>query len=265
MNNDDWQSICAETVHRLDRDRLMCTTLAPVEKQAPLLALLAFNMEIATIPELVSETIVGEMRLQWWRDTIEQLYSGKRLDHPVALGLAEAIRDFDLTKSLFDDYMDGRSFDLYGQAPASLEELESYGGKTAGSLNELMGEVLLADLTKEHRATVRHAGIAWALSGLLVAAAFHSRLGRSYLPADVEKGEQVAYVAQCAQAHIDKARKADQVIPNALLPVMLPVTLAAHRLGRLARCHQNVGDPRLQRPALSRLFGFYWNVLRKRY
>ncbi len=56
MNEEPWIAICRDLVHRHDRDRLMCSTVAPENCRPALLALLAFNLEIATIAELVGET-----------------------------------------------------------------------------------------------------------------------------------------------------------------------------------------------------------------
>ncbi len=256
MNKDDWLSVCQGMVHRQDRDRLMCAMVAPLDKRRELLALLAFNLEIATIPELVSEAMLGEIRLQWWRQTLDALYGGNRVDHPVALGLAGAIENSGLSKSLFDSYLDARAFDLTGAAPTSLQALESYADGTAGALHELMAEVLgLAALAQEQqgrvRTAIRHGGIAWALTGLLAARAFHLRQGRSYLPVDQEDAE--AAVAEAARRHINEARSARKDVPKSLLPIMLPVALAEYSLR-----HAHAGGAR-------RLFGFYLKVVTGRY
>jgi len=235
---------------------MMCAMVAPQGMRASLMALLAFNQEIAMIPELVSEAMLGEIRLQWWRETLDTLYAGGQVNHPVALGLAAAIEKAGLSKSLFDGYLDARAFDLTGDAPASLMALESYAEGTAGTLHELMAEVLgltalAPDQQKQVRIAARHGGVAWSLSGLLNARTFHSRQGRSYLPSDLEDGAKA--VAQAAGRHINDARSVRKDVPKSMLPVMLPVALADYSLR-----HGYGGGVR-------RLFGFYWKVLTKRY
>jgi len=247
-------------VHRLDRDRAMCTTVAPANRQAAQLALLAFNLEIATIPELVSESMLGEIRLQWWRDTIANIFSGTGSDHPVARGLAHGINTYGLDKSLFDEYLDARSFDLRREAPASIVALESYAAGTAGSLNELLADALgLADLAPGPQAAiriaVRHSGIAWALSGLLQSVSFHARQGRSYLPTDIDEDNKRQAVAEAARRHIIQARTARKLVPKSLLPVMLPTYLAEQRL--------QTGAPHTGKGR--RLMRFYGKVLLRSY
>lgn len=248
-------------VHRLDRDRLMCAMVAPPDKRDALVALLAFNLEIATIPELVSEPLLGEIRLQWWRETVARLFDGNSVDHPVALGLAEAIEKKDLSKPLFDGYLDARAFDLKGEAPASMMVLEKYAEDTAGSLHTLMAEALgLANMAPDQQPpigkAVRHGAVAWALTGLLATVDFHARGGRSYLPTDQEDAEEA--LAQAAGRHISEARSARGHVPKSMLPVMLPVTLAEQNLKQLLRggTHQK---------GMGRLFGFYRKVLSGKY
>jgi NADH dehydrogenase [ubiquinone] 1 alpha subcomplex assembly factor 6 len=265
MNKDQWLSVCSDLVYRHDRQRMMCVSLASLDKREPLLALLAFNHEIAIIPELVSEALLGEIRLQWWRDTIAAIFDGTTPDHPVAHGLAWAIEKCVISQHLFEEYLEGRSFDLLESPPATLGQLENYAKGTAGALNELMAEVLLVEPNVQTRLAARHAGTAWALAGLLGAIPFHASQGRSYLPADLPEDEKVVAVAKAAERYVLEARNAHQHVPHSLLPAMLPIALAEYGLRKLARCDFNLGDASLQRPGIGRLFGFYWKVIRKRY
>ena len=265
MNKKQWLSICGDVVYRHDRERMMCLSLAPLEKRESLLALLAFNHEISIIPELASEPLLGEMRLQWWSDTIVAIYEGIKPDHPVAFGLACAIERYELSKNLFVQYMEMRSFDLLKTPPATLTELENYARETSGALHELMAEVLHVNPNLNIRAAARNAGTAWALSGLLLAIPFHASQGRSYLPADLREDGGVVAVAELAKRYIHEARSAHLQVPNALMPVMLPITLADYVLRKLARCGFDPHDGRVQRSGIGRLFGFYWKVILKQY
>ena len=62
-----------------------------------MLAVLAFNIEIAKTREMVREGLLGEVRLQWWRDTIELIYNNSKYTHTdftVVLELNSAIKKF---------------------------------------------------------------------------------------------------------------------------------------------------------------------------
>jgi len=74
-------SYAGEQVRRFDHDRFMTTIFAPPASREHLLALYAFNLEIAKVGEVVSEPLIGKMRLQWWRDALDRLHAGERVAH----------------------------------------------------------------------------------------------------------------------------------------------------------------------------------------
>src|ERR1700721_1302405 len=91
-----------ETVRRYDRDRFLATLFAPASLRPDLWALLAFNLETARVREVVSQPILGQIRLQWWRDAIEEIYDGKPARrHEVATPLAETIKRHGLSRHRF--------------------------------------------------------------------------------------------------------------------------------------------------------------------
>ncbi len=67
---------CAALVERGDPDRFMAVMAAPVPARARLFPLYAFNLEVARAPWVTQEPMIAEMRLQWWRDTVEALACG---------------------------------------------------------------------------------------------------------------------------------------------------------------------------------------------
>ena len=46
---------------------------APLAARQILFPLYAFNVEVARAPWVASEPMIGEMRLQWWRDVLEEI------------------------------------------------------------------------------------------------------------------------------------------------------------------------------------------------
>src|SRR5690606_14627189 len=80
---------CIDEVRRRDHDRFLTALLAPADRRAALFALYAFNAEIARVREAVSEPMLGQIRLQWWRETVEALTRGEVRGHEAAAALAE--------------------------------------------------------------------------------------------------------------------------------------------------------------------------------
>ena len=122
-----------------DYDRYLSALFAPAARREALFALIAFNHEIARIPEAVSEPMLGRIRLQWWRETLEAIHDGKPARrHEVALPLADAIHAWGLDRGAFERLLDGREADLEPDAPPDLAGLERYAAATGGALTALM-------------------------------------------------------------------------------------------------------------------------------
>src|SRR3546814_16622414 len=81
-------SYCASQLRRYDPDRFLTALFAPPERRESLFAIYAFNLEIAKTREVISEPMLGQIRLQWWRDSITQIYLGQPPHHAVEIGRA---------------------------------------------------------------------------------------------------------------------------------------------------------------------------------
>ncbi len=242
-------SYCARQVRRHDPERYLACLFAPAARREALFALYGFNLEVAKTAEVVSEALLGRIRLQWWRDSLEEIYSGAARAHQVLGPLAEAIRDHGLSRTPFETLIDAREGDLEREPPANLDALETYAAATSGGLQVLALEILGAAGAAE--AAARHVGIAWALTGLLRAVPFHARQRRLYLPDDLCRaaGLDVAslfelqsspalcrvaeQVAGRARAHLKAARAERGRVPRHALPALLPARLAERHLARL--------------------------------
>jgi len=133
----------AEMVRRHDHDRFQTGLFAPARKRNALFALYAFNYEIARVRETVTEPMLGQIRLQWWREVVETAYAGTApRQHVVAIALTEAIREFALTRSELDRLIDSRERDLDPAPPPTLAALEDYAEGSSAPLAILALEVL---------------------------------------------------------------------------------------------------------------------------
>ena len=142
-----------ELVRAADRDRYLAALYAPEDKRAALLALYAFNAEIAGIRDRISEPLPGEIRLQWWRDVIAAKDASAGAGHPVAEALLAAIERRSLPREAFQNYLDARIFDLYDDPMPTRDDLEGYCGETAAALIQLSSIVLDPASGRPHRGT----------------------------------------------------------------------------------------------------------------
>ena len=92
MDFDDDLTACAQLVERGDPDRFAAAMAAPVRARAVLFPLYAFNLEVARAPWLTQESMIAEMRLQWWRDALEEIRAGGLVRrHEVVTPLAHVL------------------------------------------------------------------------------------------------------------------------------------------------------------------------------
>lgn len=176
-----------DTVGRIaregDPDRALAALFAPREARADLLALIAFNVELAGIGEHVSEPQLGAMRLQWWSDALGKVSQGETTGHPVADAVGAALQRRKLSRARLDAMIDARSFDIAGKIMPDRQALETYLHDTAGALFALSAESLGARGPAVELAAAE-AGLAYGLTGLMRALPVHAARGRVDLPAD---------------------------------------------------------------------------------
>ena len=277
------RSPLAELVRRHDSDRYRTALFAPSVRREALFALYAFNYEVARIREGVTQSMLGQIRLQWWREVIEAAYAGKPpRHHPVVEPLAAMIAEFAPSRMHFDRLIDAREFDLADEPPATLAALEDYAEATSSGLICLALEVLGAG-TPPAMAVGRGVGIAYALIGLIRAMPLHARGGRCYIPQDIAIDAEldradyaalrpspalrdaVGLIADHAASHLENARRHRRSVPRAALPGLLPAIIAERALTRLRRADFNPFDPAIAAPDPMLAWWLLFAVLRSRY
>jgi len=264
------RAYCEDQVRHFDQDRYLTALFAPEKTRWGLNALYAFNLEIARIPEVTTEPLIGKIRLEWWREAIAGIYEGAPRQHAVVVCLAEAVHSHGLTRAHFDRLLNARALDQERRQPASLEELNVYAEATSSGLVWLALEILGVGKNEAATKAAREIGIAWALTGLLRAVPFHGRRDRTYLPDDLMKAGSVSThqlrsmqstsglenivktIAEEARANLCIARYVRSEVPKAAVPALLLGALADGHLSVLAKTGYNLFDPRVQRPQLFR-------------
>ena len=243
----------ASIVRTHDRDRFQTALFAPAATREALFALYAFNYEIARVRESVREPMLGQIRLQWWREAIDVAYGdAPPRRHEVVEPLTAAIRAHGLSREHFAQLIDARERDLEDTPPADIAALEDYAAGTSSALMLLALEALNAT-TDATRQAAHDAGIAYAMTGLMRAIPVHTRTGRCFIPSAIAQeagldpedyaagrptpGLRLAVeaVANAAARHLSDARALRKSVPKAALPALLPARIAAHALKRLAR------------------------------
>jgi phytoene synthase len=255
----DAAAYCAELVRRRDPDRYFADLFAPAHARPHLLAIHAFNAEVARVGEIVSEPLPGEMRLQWWRDALE---AGDAGGNPVAAALLDTIAAFRLPVAAFLTLLEARTFDLYNDPMPDRAAVEGYAGDTASSLFQLAAIVLAGGRDPGSADAAGHAGVAYALTVLLRAFPLHAARKQLFLPADAFAAHSVevetvyarentvsiaaalADLRALARSHLRQGREALRGLPAAIAPAFLPLALVEPYLRRMERPdYQPFGPP----------------------
>ena len=227
MINDDI-SFCQRQARQHDYDRYIITLAAPSAMRGYLAVVVAFNDEIARIRDTVSEPALGDIRLAWWREAINEAASGSTIDHPVARAIAETFRQTGLDPRHLHAMIDARQRDLDDTPFQTLEELELYAEATAGSLAHAQLDILGVKDETAITATDQSA-TAWALIGSVRALDHHRRAGRQFISSDVE----TPAILRRAEDLILFARGQSRKIPRRAAPVLMTNLLADQYLARL--------------------------------
>lgn len=233
----------AEIVRLYDKDRYLCALLAPEVHRPGLMALYAFNSEIARVRESVSEPLPGEVRLQWWRDLLQGTEHGAVASNPVANALLQTIETYQLPKPGFVAMTEARIFDLYNDPMTSLNDLEGYTGETVSGLVQLACCVLNAGEDPKIATAAGHAGVAYGMTGLLRALPWHAARQQLYLPKDLldrhgvdpqtifkgqmtaELGAALAEMRGHVRHHLERVRQAASDVPKPCRNAFLPLAL----------------------------------------
>lgn len=183
-------------------DRHICALLAPPPARSGLLALAAFASEVTRIGTQVREPMMGEIRLQWWRDALPALARGERTGNPVADALGSAMHRYSLTPEVLERYLEARGDELARDVPPDDDTVETHLIATEGSLFAL-GLAVMTGARPDRSAEplVRSAALAYGLA---------RGLGR--LPQSLRHGGLVISAARLEQAGLAPVTLAQQPV-----------------------------------------------------
>ncbi|MEI8178992.1 squalene/phytoene synthase family protein [Aestuariivirga sp.] len=217
-----------EIVRRRDRDRYLSTFFAPDASRPHLLALYAFNAEILRVRDTVSEANLGLIRLQWWRDTIESIYSGAAVPgHPVAEALGLAIAAGGLPRQALLDLITAHEFDLFHDRMPGITELEAYMGEAYSRLIMMAAMILDREAAGSASECAGLAGVAQGLALVMGDPAHRD----PFLPDGMSVQEALGH----AENRLAQAMTLRPALPKSVLPAFLPVSLTGLYLRKIEK------------------------------
>ena len=148
-------------IRRVDPDRWLATRfIADPQARADVVALYAFDHELARAPKVASNPLIGEIRLTWWREALDEIFEARPVRrHPTAEALAAVVARRGLARDGLEALIDARYSELDATAMDAAETLDWARG-TGGQAAVLAAAILDAATDAE---AARGAGAAWAV------------------------------------------------------------------------------------------------------
>jgi phytoene synthase len=267
-------SFCAELVRSHDFVRYASTLFVPAPRRRALLAVYAFNVEISRVHEQVSQPLPGEMRLQWWTDTLAGAGHGGVEGNPVAAELLLAIQAWRLPVERLSRLIEEHQFDLYNDPMPTMAALEGYINDTSSVLFSLAAQIA-GQSSEEIEHLARHAGLAQGMAQVMASLPLHASRRQLFVPQqvleshscgieDVFAGKETSKLRAPlnqllgeARGHLNIALGLLPSVPPEVRPVFLPLAVVGRDLARMSRADNDPFMPR----STSRL-GTLWTLWR---
>ncbi|KAJ1964931.1 hypothetical protein IWQ62_002790 [Dispira parvispora] len=272
---------CQTLVRKQDYYGYLASLFFPKALRPAVWSIRALNLELASIRDTVSDTTIGQMKMLFWKQALEDIKEKRSPPHhPVALALADSIPRFELSTAWFTKLINTRSNNLVHPVNYTLDDLEQYSEGTASTLLYLQLECLgIRDVEADH--TASHLGKAIGITTLLRATPYNASKRLVYLPQDILAKHRVSEEDLCRQrnpqslsdAVFEISTRAHDHILTAqghlaeLQPMAFTALLVAvpyyHVLKTLEQNHFDVFSPQLQRTPW-RMPYYIWKASRLR-
>ena len=139
---------------------LACAFIDDPVKRADVLALYAFLETLREIPDRVKEPLMGEIRLRWWYEAIEEIEQGRPVRyHPLTDALKRLIATYTLDTKMFLALIEGQ-MPLLDKGPLTTEVAMKVADAGEGNLMRLAARIVEPQGQAELAAPARLYGMA---------------------------------------------------------------------------------------------------------
>lgn len=256
-------------MQKRDYESYLISQFYPPEYRDGFYALRAFYIELATVQESVSNPIIGNMRMQFWRDALKGIADGRPPKHPIALALSDASRRASLPTYHLKRIVDARDAELHTPTHLTMDSLIAHGESTASTFMYLLLSMVGESASHTFSHAASHVGVAQTISTLLRALPYHASKGHMVIPAEItakhgvnqeevfRKGgdakgidDAVFEFATLANDHMltarDMFKETGGKVADAATPIFLSAIPPALYLERLEKVNFDAFHPSLQ-------------------
>jgi 15-cis-phytoene synthase len=253
MGNDAAAEDVVRTAARAgEPDRYVAALLAPRRARADLIALAAFLSEASRAVAVASEPMIGEIRLQWWRDAIA---AGEMTGSPVADAMLRTIAEHALPRDLVLSILDGKSLELAPEPASSLQKIISDHVDVERAAFQLAACILGVEKTPAADAAIAAAAESYGRIRLLRSLPYTRHTSPLTVTAGVDVPTDWASAAGpiIADARDWFARSRERItLSPGVLPAILPIALIEPYLRALEGAGPNISRERAEISPITR-------------
>lgn len=238
----------AALVREADRDRYIAALFAPADRRDDLLALYAFDIELARIPQLAKQQIAGEIRLQWWREAVDGSSAHEAEANPVAAALKQVIERHSLPRGALHAMIDACGSELFPEPFSTIDDMLVWCDGLYAAQLRLAARILDPAQATEADTLAVEAGRTLGVTRLLMGFAIRAAAGQCIVPlevlarhgaspGDVTGGQAtpgviaaLAELRHLARDYLARAEPSWRTAPVSLRPAFLLLALVEPRL-----------------------------------
>ncbi|ORY80954.1 isoprenoid synthase domain-containing protein [Protomyces lactucae-debilis] len=179
------RSYCRQILQTFDHPSYLLAAFQPARSRDAFLALRALNVDLALVPDQVTQVAVGKMRYQFWTETVDRCFKGDPPAQPVAVLLDHVLQSgIQLTKPYLLRIIAERERRIETMQFHNLSALESYAERTYSTLLYLDLESL--DIRKpEVDEIAQHIGLSMGIASTLRGIPYYAAKKMVPLPTDI--------------------------------------------------------------------------------
>lgn len=210
-------------------DRYLSALLGPRKPREALIVLAAFAAEVSRIPHMVSEPMMAAVRLQWWRDRLQEIGRNKivPVEPPLLHLLATVVVSHRLPVGLLSGMIDACDCEVDVEPLSSRDDVRGFLVKFEAAQFMLAARIAACEKAGQARDLLTDAGLAYGYSRLIEQYAWRSKGAQTFLPRDVMKADSAGtgrlareFFAGEAEAAFERCRAAQWQLPPVIRPLM---------------------------------------------
>ncbi|XP_071448263.1 NADH dehydrogenase (ubiquinone) complex I, assembly factor 6 [Hetaerina americana] len=256
---------CMDLVRQTDHETFLCTLLLPESIRTIAFAIRAFNSEVARIDDIASNSTIAQMRLTFWKESVDKIYNDRPPEHPIAKEIHRGLKKHKLSKTYFNRLVTSRIDQNTNRGFSTMDALEKYAENSVSPVFYLILQAAgVQDVNIDHAAS--HLGKARGITNSLRSVPYivsksnpdllpipistlvsHNVSTEAILRGGNDSFKDVTFeVASQAKLHLDKAKSLMKGIPRSKFPIFLPIVPVNGFLKRLQKANFNLFDPTLR-------------------